>query len=215
MGAYAAVYQAAYPGTYGAGAELAGDRLITFQIVSGGQPVVGARITVLSGSTIVAVGTSDSSGESNLLLLDGDYTVRVATTPIYNTLDVQDLTVSADASVVYSLTQAIVNQPDYPAMCAVRFFVRQNSSPVVDAIATAEPVDLNVTTDDVLFDGCILRGRTNSSGYVDLVLIQSAEFTRGGKYHIRVQNVSGKIVHDRTVTVPSVSNAYAEDLPDA
>jgi hypothetical protein len=192
-----------------------GDKLVAFNLSSDASAVAGARITVLSGSLVVAGGLTDAGGDLDVYLPSGSYTVRVANSPIYETLAEQSLTVSADVEVSYSLTAVVIPTPSNPALCTVRFIAQKNLQAISDAKVTAELDGDNITTDSVLVESAVLSGRTNSSGYVDLVLIQSSQFSRGGNYNIRVTSPNGNVIHARTVTVPSTSTAYAEDLPDA
>lgn len=191
-----------------------GDRQITFAISSGASAVAGARVTVLSGSLVVSGGTTDASGGLVVYVPDGAYTVRVAASPVYETLAAQSLTVTADASVAYSLTAVVIPAPSDPALCAVRFVVEKCGVLLENAQVTATLRGDNSRRLHVLIQKCVLTGTTNASGYVDLVMLQSSQFIYGsGIYDILVRSSSGETIHERAITIPSKSTAFAADLP--
>ncbi len=78
-----------------------------------------------------------------------------------------------------------------------------------------ELVDSNPTVDTALLTQAQSGGITNASGYVDVQMVQFAQFTRGGIYRLRVIDSLGRTIHDRRVKVPTATQCYAEDLIDA
>jgi hypothetical protein len=57
-----------------------------------------------------------------------------------------------------------------------------------------------------------MSGYTDNNGLFTLVLIHSALYTTGGKYHIQL-NVGNLVIFDKYVRVPTQSSSTLEDLP--
>lgn len=56
---------------------------------------------------------------------------------------------------------------------------------------------------------------TDSDGLATLTMIQRVQFAGDGVYRIKVSDANGKKLHDRRITVPSVSTINAANLTDA
>ncbi len=192
-----------------------GERTVTFTVSSADTVIPNSRITVMYGEGVVATGVTNAIGRTTLYLTDGAYIVKVASSPMYVNLPNQALTVTEDSAVSYVLTAVGIPSAAAPDMCSVRFYVRRCGQPVLHAKVTVTAVGINLTLDKVLLDRCELSGLTNSDGYVDLSLIHSSQFTRGGRYEIDVLSPRGCTIHKRMVRVPDADTAFAEDLPDA
>ena len=108
-----------------------------------------------------------------------------------------------------------IPSPVAPGMCTVRVLALDGAAPIPNARVTVELVESNPTVDTALLTQAQSSGLTNASGYIDLQMVQFAQFTRGGVYRLRVVDSAGRTIHDRRVKVPSATTCYAEDLIDA
>ncbi len=183
--------------------------------VSSGSTVPGAIVFARSGSTVVAWGQANGSGQLVLNLNSGAYTLGVQNMPGYQSFTPQALNVTGNASVTLTLVPQSITPPVTPGLCTVRFLILDNGNPVQGATVDADLEELNPMVDTALIARVKKHGATNSNGYVDMTLIQFSQFTRGGIYKIRVSDRSGKRLHERRVKVPSQTSCYAEDLIDA
>lgn len=102
-----------------------------------------------------------------------------------------------------------------PGTTTVRFIVLNAGVPVQGAKVRVDLEGPNPMVDTALISRATNSGTTNAQGIVDLTMIQLASFTRGGVYRVVVSDPQGRRLHDRRVTVPTVSSTFAEDLPDA
>jgi len=193
----------------------AGSSAVTVSVASGASAITGALVTVLSGSTVVAYGTTGSGGTVVFNLDSGTYTARVRSNPSYQTPDDQAFTVSGDMSIDFGLTAQSIDPPSTPGLCTVRFIVLDAGSPVQGVRVTAELASENAMVNTALMSRALHAATTDADGIADLVMVQYASFTRGGAYLIKATDSTGRKFHDRKVTVPSSTTAYAEDLPDA
>lgn len=196
-----------------------GAYLITVTVQnSSAEAVQGALVTVQNsaGTANVAWGSTDANGQAIFALDAATYSVLVqGPSTAYASLAAQSLIVSANASVTYTLTAQSIDPPATAGLCTVRFLVQNSSGTAVQgAKVVAELIDDNPMVDTALISRSQLTGTTNASGYVDLVMIQKASFTKGGTYSVQVTTGS-RVIHKRNVTVPTLGSCYAEDLVDA
>lgn len=174
-----------------------------------------AVVTVSSGSTLVAWGPTNSSGQITFQLAAGTYSVSVQSSPGYQPFTPVSVTVPQSTSVSLALQSQSITPPQDPGLCAVRFLVLDKGVPVQGAKVRVELEDSNPMVNTALISRATTNGTTNAQGIVDLTMIQTASFTRGGVYQVVVSDPQGRRLHDRRVTVPTVSSTFAEDLPDA
>jgi hypothetical protein len=102
-----------------------------------------------------------------------------------------------------------------PGTASVRFVVLDAGTPLAGARVHVLLEDSNSMVNTALVARLPASGVTNSSGYVDITLIQYAQFTKGGIYRVTVSDAAGRRLHERRVKVPSLASLYAEDLQDA
>jgi hypothetical protein len=193
-----------------------GKYLAIVTVESQAAAVAGAGVTIRSGGLNVAFGYTLTSGQVVFSLNDGSYEATVQSSPAFEPLAPQPFVVNgADTSVPIQLTPQSITPPEMPGLCTVRAFVIHAGKPVPKADVTAVIVDENPTVPTALLAKTVHAGKTDDNGVCDLVLVQSALFTRGrGVYQLKATHL-GKVLHDRRVRIPSQSSAYAEELPDA
>ena len=121
-----------------------------------------------------------------------------------------DFTLDMEAEGSSSITPSVT-----PGVAVVRFFVVNAESPVQGAFVTIQLEDRNSMTNTAIIARSPAKGVTGASGYVDLPMIQFAQFTKGGIYRVTVSDAAGRRLHERRVKVPSAPTLYAEDLLDA
>lgn len=190
-----------------------GARAVTITVTSGGQPVIGARVRVTLGAESYVADTN-GSGQATFNLNDGTWTVAITKSGF--TFAGASLVVAANVNQSYAMTALTITPAPSPGLCTVAFWIQHQGNPVIGASIDARLVNPNSRTDGVLQSDAVLSAVTNSSGYAELVLVQSAAFTSGGGvYRIRVVDALRNTLHDRNVTIPAHSTANAEDLPDA
>jgi len=105
--------------------------------------------------------------------------------------------------------------PPAPGLCIVRFVVFDRATPVPEAVVSAQIVKSNPTINTAILARVKHQAITNADGIADLVLVQQSEFTRGdGVYLIQVRTSTGKLLHNRYVTVPNFESVFSEALPE-
>lgn len=178
-------------------------------------PIPQARITIQQTTgEIYAYGATGVLGTVVFNLPAGDFKVNVSAFG-YVGVSLDDLTVGANATVVYELLTQPLTPPPLAGLCTVAFWVTDNGSPVQGALVQVELEDENPMIDRYLVSRAVHRGVTNSSGEVTLYMLRQDSFVSGGRYSVRVDDPQGKRIHDRIVTVPNQSTCYADDLVDA
>jgi hypothetical protein len=125
---------------------------------------------------------------------------------------------SVEESVYLSPTVSTtpLTPPATPGLCTVRVpVVDLQGNPLAGCNVSVSLEDTNPTIDSALVSRVTYSGTTGVAGYFDLVLIQLGSFTSGGVYLLKVSDPSGKLLHQRRVTVPNVTSCYVDDLPNA
>ena len=192
-----------------------GANSLSVAVGNGSSAVAGVIVNVKQGSLVVAWGYTNGAGHVTFNLAAGTYSIAVQSQAGYVPAAPVSTTVPDTTSLTITLTPQTLTPPIAPGLCTVRFIVLNNGSPVQGAVVYAELEDANPMVDSALISRVVHTGATNAQGILDLVMLQRTAFTRGGIYRIRVSDAQGRKLHDRRVTVPSLSTTYAEDLPDA
>jgi hypothetical protein len=192
-----------------------GSNQLAVTITDGTSAIAGAIVSAKQSGIVKAWGYSNGAGLVTFALASGTYSIEVQNQPGFAPQSPASVTVPASSTLTITLTAQAISPPTTPGLCTVRFAVLDNGTAVQGAIVQVELEDINPTVNTALVSRVIHSGTTNSSGYVDLVMIQKTSVTRGGFYRIRVSDAGGRRLHDRRVYVPTSSTMFAEDLPDA
>ena len=192
-----------------------GSNPLLITVGNGTSAIAGAIVSAKQSGNVVAWGYTNGAGQVTFLLASGTYSIEVQSQPGYAPHSPDAVTVPASSTLAITLSPQTLTPPTTPGLCTVRFFVLDNGVPVQGAIVYADLEEPNPMVDSALVSRVQHTGLTNSQGILDLVMIQKLAFTRGGIYRIRASDSLGRKLHDRRVTVPTLSTAYAEDLPDA
>lgn len=196
---------------------LAGDgsNPLVITVTNGSVAIAGAVVSAYLGGLLVAWGYTNGSGQITFSLASGTHSIEVQTQPGYVPQTPVVITLPGTTSVTLILTAQAIAPPTMPGLCTVRFFVLDNGCPAQGASVLVELEDRNPTVNTALVSRAIHRGRTNSQGISDLVMIQKASFTRGGTYKVIVTDSGGRKIHERRVTVPNQTTIFADALVDA
>lgn len=195
-----------------------GDKTVTFTVLrsDNSQPVVGAAITVKSGSTVVAWGTTDAAGKVKFGLASGSYTYTVTAGGLYVAQTDVALNVTTDPQAV---AVSLVPQSITPAaggLCTVRFYVTLNRVAQEGYRCQAKLVKPNSALNNELLSSVIDDKETAANGIAELVLVQKSQFTKpaagDGVYEIKVAAPDGTVTHQFRAKVPDQSTADVEDL---
>jgi hypothetical protein len=190
-----------------------GARVVTITVrAPDASPVQGATVRLSrTGESYSA--TTNVSGVAVLNVNDATWTVSI--TAVGFTFTPVSLVVANNVSQTYTLTlNSQVLPSPFDGMCNVLFSVLYLGQPLVGANVSAILEDENPTVSQYLLSRQITTGVTDGSGNCVLAMVQYSRFTRGGKYRIKVADTSGRTIHDRRVTVPTLSSCNAVDLPD-
>lgn len=167
--------------------------------------------------TLVATAASVTPGTNDTSFYTIVFTTLAAAW--YRLLYYKGARLAAIEERVYIAGDTVITPIPPPAtagLTTVRVMVINQAGPLADCSVSVEPIEKNAAVSSSLVARTVYGGVTTVSGYVDLVMIQAASFSKGlGLYKLRVSDPAGKIIAERTVTVPSVSSCYASDLVDA
>lgn len=194
-----------------------GSHTVTTTVTSSSVAIVGANVVVYSGSTLVGWGTTNSSGQVVFNLNAGAYTFTVRTLTGYAPHTPVARTISGTTSVSLTLTAQTIAPPTIPGLCAVRFSVLKNGSPVQGAIVKVRLEGEYSVASTAIASNAEVSGITNGSGYCDIMLVQQSYFSKGGVYQVDVydRNNQRELLYSRRVLVPDLTVATADQLIDA
>lgn len=204
-------------GSWGGGGG-GGANTVTITVVDDAAAViVGAGVTIKNSAqtAVIAAGVTGLLGTVVFNLDDGSYKALVTSTPAYDALAAQTLTVSGTTTATYTLTRTTISAPSDPALCRVYGYLRLPDNSV------AASVDITFrlkARGEVLAAGIILRHAevtvtTNASGYFQADLIRSALLVPENSGDSTDYLVTcGLCKINGAITVPSQSTADLHDL---
>lgn len=169
--------------------------------------VAGARVTIKNSAQTAVIAT----GETNLLgivtfnLDNGSYKALVTTTPFYESLAVQTLTVSGTTTATFTLTPTTISSPVDPGLCAVYLDIYTGSGVAAAGIIVyATPEFTPLYTSTVLITTQKLSATSDVNGRATLTLIRKDQITSQNKaYRITCEdlgiNVAVEVPNQSTV----------------
>jgi len=186
-----------------------GTYVITVDVTSDSLPLRGALVTIKSGTTVVASALSNTLGSAAFALDAGSYTITIVATGFAPLID-EVFTVSANATLEYDLPEASLDPPATLDSCRVRI----KSTRGATGYQTRVVISTSAVgrADELAFLSTAYDGLTDEDGeaLVDLAWSSNAGV---GRYRFRlIDPTTGLTLHDRTCTVPNVTNANYEDL---
>lgn len=190
---------------------LVGPRALTVTVDDGTDPIQSAQVRVYkTGATETKL--SDASGQAIFGVADSTWSILVTANGFSSAAT--NVVVSGDTSVTISLTAEppAVLPPDDPALCAIAAYVYLNGKPVENARVRAKLIDTNQTVEGILLSTQKDDELTDREGLAVLELVRLDQFTNGdGEYKIEASH-NGRILWEKTITVPNSSTANLEDL---
>lgn len=161
-----------------------GANTVTLTIDDGTDPVVGVNVVIKNAAetaTVAGPQTTDSDGQVVFNLDDGTYHAIVVSTPAYDTLAAQTLTVSGTTTDTYSLTAFDAGSPTEPSQCRVYDWLYNAAGTAQASVAitftpvTRDPSDIAHGSDTLTLRDVAVTATTDSEGYFTADLYRSSE----------------------------------------
>lgn len=180
-----------------------------------GVGLPGQIITVRdAGGGVVGWAVTGSSGQWTFNLAAGNYTIYVSTTPHYTTPAPQSKAVPTDTPVVLVSQLQTPTPPASPGLCTIQVQHMLAGVPVENAVISAELQGLNSGLPHQIQSLVKNVALTNESGYGELQLPWSSQFTSGtGEQLITVMEPDGVTASvSATVLIPDQSSIWLDEL---
>lgn len=176
-------------------------------------PIPGARVTLRTAlGTLYDQRTTDGDGIAAFTADNGDYLISVIPVASYVGVTNQALTVDGAESVTIDLVLRSVTVPSMPGLATIYGYVQVDGEALEGATVEASLLGMNNVVDIALQSNQITTAESDAFGYVELTLIQGGQFSSGGTYHIRVKNLTGKIIGNANVVIPDEDTVALADL---
>lgn len=186
-----------------------GENAVPIRVHSDNVNIRGALVSVFSGSSLVAWGSTQTNGISILNLVAGNYTINVSASGFASQSNVA-ITVVPVSPIEVDLETSSVTPPSLPNTCRVRIkSMRASLSAQSRVLVTSS---LQGRDNELAYFGVAFDGLTDNDGDLEIDLPWSSQ-PGVGRYRFRfIDPTNSAIVHDRTCTVPDLANADYGDL---
>jgi hypothetical protein len=166
----------------------AGERLVTLTVRDADtlEAIVGASVTVRSGSTGIRWGTTNASGQVVIGLPAGSYTALVTAGIAYAASTVYAFTVVAgsDYSANVDIEPQAASAPPAAGLCTLYGRYRLNGVAQTGATVRTRLISDFACTDEAVLSLQVDETTVDNDGYWELALVRKDEFLRGGKYRL-------------------------------
>jgi hypothetical protein len=146
----------------------------TVTVTDGTNPIQGATVDILSGTTVIDSKTTNALGVAAPSCNAGTFTLRVTRIPLYGSSS-QEITVSAAGSYTVPLTLLVVTPPPSDDTSTVRIYTRLGGVVTGGLLVQLQQREIKTGSTGYGDSSEVRELRSNGSGYVDFTCLRNAE----------------------------------------